>query len=160
MSDESVPGHDAEVSLREITSETVLQVCSLSDTLTEPKKNFVAPNAISISQAHFNDKAWFRAVYADETPVGFIMLYDDPEEPEYFLWRFMIAQPHHGKGYGRRAIQLLVEHVKTRPNATELLVSYHPGEGGPEGFYLKQGFSPNGKMYGDEVGLSLPLKDL
>jgi len=33
---------DATVSLREITTETTATICSLSDTLTEPKKNYVA----------------------------------------------------------------------------------------------------------------------
>jgi hypothetical protein len=29
---------------------------------------------------YFEPKAWFRAIYADETPVGFVMLFDDPDE--------------------------------------------------------------------------------
>jgi diamine N-acetyltransferase len=152
-----VPGPDAEVSLREITEETVRAICRLTDTLTPPKKYMVAPNAVSIAQAHFSEHAWFRAVYADETPVGFVMLYDDPDEPEYFLWRFMIAEPHHGKGFGRRAIELLVDYVKTRPGAKVLETSCGEGPGSPEGFYRNVGFQRNGKMLDDEVGLSLEL---
>lgn len=157
------PGPDAEVTLREITEETVRDICRLSDTLTPPRKYMVAPNAVSIAQAYFEPKAWFRAIYADETPVGFIMLYDDPEgeppdhEPVYFLWRFMIAGPHHGKGFGRRAIELLIEYVKTRPGAEALEVSCGEGPGSPEAFYRKLGFQRSGRMYGDEVGLSLKL---
>lgn len=158
------PSPEAEVSLREITAETVREVCRLSDTLTPPK-NMVAPNAVSIAQAYFEPKAWFRAVYADDTPVGFVMLYDDAgstdsepdKEPEYFLWRFMIAQPHQGKGFGRRAIELLVEYVKSRPGAKVLETSCGQGPGSPEGFYRKVGFERNGKIFGIEVGLSLEL---
>ena len=117
----------------------------------------VAPNALSIAQAHFSDKAWFRAIYADETPVGFIMLYDDPEETEYFLWRLMIAGPHQGKGYGRRAVEQLIEYVKTRPGAEGLLTSHVPIEGGPEGFYRKLGFEPTGEVHGGEVVMRLEL---
>ncbi len=95
--------------------------------------HFVAPNAYSIAQAYFEPKAWFRAVYADEVPVGFVMLEDDPEKEEYFLWRFMIDAAHQGKGYGAEAIRLLVEHVRTRPGARVLYVSYVPGEGSPAG---------------------------
>jgi diamine N-acetyltransferase len=152
-----VPGPDAEVSLREITNETVRAICRLTDTLTPPKKYMVAPNAVSIAQAHFSEHAWFRAIYADGEPVGFVMLYDDPDEPDYFLWRFMIAEPHHGKGFGRRAIDLLVEYVKTRPGAKVLETSCGEGPGSPEGFYRSVGFQRNGKMLGDEVGLSLDL---
>lgn len=145
------------VTLREITADTVFGICLLSDTLTEPRKYFVAPNAISLAQAHFNKYAWFRAIYAGNAPVGFMMIVDDPDKPEYFLWRFMIAETFHGRGYGRQAIQRLVEYVQTRPNATELLVSCGQGEGSPEGFYLKQGFVSTGEIDHGELVLRKKL---
>lgn len=157
MSEEKQIGPEAVVSLREVTAETVRTICALSDTLTPPKKFMVAPNAVSIAQAYFEPKAWFRAIYADETPVGFVMLYDSPEEQEFFLWRLMIAGQHHGKGFGRRAVELLIDYVKTRPGAKELDVSCGEGEGSPEGFYQKLGFRRNGKVIGHEVVLVLPL---
>ena len=157
MVDRQENDHNAEVSLREITSETVIQICKLSDTLSEQEQKMVAPNAISIAQAHFSDKAWFRAIYADEMAVGFVMLYDDSENPEYFLWRLMIAGPYQGKGYGRKAIELLVEYVKTRPGARELSTSYVPIEGGPEGFYRKMGFEPTGEVDDGEIVVRLTL---
>ena len=145
------------ISLREITGETVVQICELSDTLSEEQHKMVAPNGVSIAQAHFADRAWFRAIYAGEEPVGFIMLSDEPEKPNYYLWRFMIAGPHQGKGYGRRALELLIEYVKTRPGAKELMTSYVPIEGGPEGFYRKLGFEPTGEVHGGEVEIRLAL---
>ncbi len=151
------PGGEAAISLREITAETVREICRLSETLTPPKKYMVAPNAVSIAQAHFEPHAWFRAIYADETPVGFVMLYDDPEEPEYFLWRFMIAGQHHGKGFGRRSLEQVIEYVRTRPGAQVFETSCGQGAGSPEGFYHALGFRRNGKMIGEEVGLSLDL---
>jgi diamine N-acetyltransferase len=155
------PGPQANVTLREITADTVREICKLSDTLTPPRKFMVAPNAVSIAQAYFEPKAWMRAIYADDTPVGFLMLYDDAggqeQEPEYFLWRLMIAGPHQGKGYGQRALALLVDYVKTRPNAQVLETSCGQGPGSPEPFYHKVGFRRNGKMLGKEVGLSLEL---
>ena len=151
------PVPDAKVSLREITAVSVRDICRLTDTLTPPKKHMVAPNAVSIAQAYFEPKAWFRAVYADDTPVGFVMLYDDPDEQEYFLWRFMIAEPHHGKGFGRRAVELLADYVRTRPGAQVLETSCGQGPGSPEGFYRRVGFERSGKVFGKEVGLSLEL---
>ena len=157
MYDDTSIGPNAVVSLREVSGETVRDICRLSNTLTPPQSHMVAPNAVSIAEAHFDPHAWFRAIYADETPVGFIMLYDAPEEPVYFLWRLMVAAPHQGKGFGRQAVEMLIERVKTRPGATELLVSCCEGDGSPEGFYHKLGFRRNGKMYDDEVGLALAL---
>jgi len=150
-------GPEAQVTLRKVTSETVHQICRLSNTLTPPKKFMVAPNAVSIAEAYFDPHAWFRAIYADETPVGFLMLYDSPEEEKYFLWRLMIAEPHHGKGLGRRAIELLADYVRSRPGGTVLETSCGQGAGSPEGFYQAIGFRRNGKMYDEEVGMILEL---
>jgi diamine N-acetyltransferase len=123
----------------------------------EDQKQFVASNAVSIAQAYFSEYAWFRAIYADDTPVGFVMLEDQPEKPEYFLWRFMIDARYQGMGFGRRALEMLIEHVRTRPNATELLTSFHEGDGSPQGFYEKLGFRLTGDWEEGEALMRLPL---
>jgi diamine N-acetyltransferase len=147
---------DAQVTLREITAQTVREICRLET--TEDQRQFVAPNAASIAQAYFEPRAWFRAVYAGERPVGFVMILDDPEGPEYFLWRLMIAASEQGNGYGRRAIELLVDHVRGRSGATELKTSCVPASnGGPEPFYVGIGFEPTGVVYEREIELRLPL---
>lgn len=144
-------GPGAVVSLREVTAETVGVVCKLSDTLLEHQKRMVAPNAVSIAQAHFEPKAWFRAIYADDTPIGFVMLHDDPEKPHCYLWRFMIGGPYQKKGFGRQALNLVLDRARLRPNATEMTLSYVPIEGSPEPFYRQMGFEPTGDVEGGEV---------
>ena len=148
-------GRKATVSLREITKETVNSVLNLS--VTKEQEQFVASNAFSIAQAHFSEEAWFRAIYADETPVGFLMLSDQPDKGEYYLWRFMVDAQHQGKGYGHRALELLIEYVKTRPNARELFLSHVPGSGSPEGFYRKLNFEHTGEQTGEELVMKLTL---
>ena len=130
------------VHLREITRETVIAVCRL-DAGDDRKQ--VAPNAFSIAQAHFQGEAWFRAVYDDEQLVGFVMLYDPtlvekPDEPDFFLWRLMIDKAHQGRGYGRAAVEALVEHVRTRPGARRLLVSHVKDAERLPRFYQSLGF--------------------
>jgi diamine N-acetyltransferase len=153
------PAYDAEVSLREVTAETLRSILRLK--VAPSQEHFVANNAASIAEAHFNpEHAWFRAIYADETPVGFLMIYDDPDTPTYFLWRFMIDERYQGRGYGTRALRLLVEHVRGRPDAAVLGVSYVPGEGSPDTFYKKFGFEDTGEMDEDEVIAQLLLETL
>ena len=146
-----------EVTLQEITSKTVGGVCLLSETMRAPQKYAVAPNAYSLAQAHFYPRARYRAVFAGKAPVGFIMLSDDADKPEYFLWRFMIAPHYQGRGYGRAAVERLVDYVRTRPGATELLVSCVLGEGSPVGFYERVGFVSTGRMDGIELVLKMEL---
>jgi diamine N-acetyltransferase len=145
------------VSLRAVTRENLQEVLLLS---VEPEQaRFVASNAVSIAQAHFHsDVAWFRAIYADDTAVGFLMLHDDPEKPEYHLWRFMIDHRHQKLGYGRDALELLLDHVRRRPGATALTLSYVPGDGSPGAFYERMGFAHTGEA--DEDGELLMRIDL
>ena len=144
-----------EVTLREITRETVRAVCDLE--VAPEQRGAVAANAVSIAEAYFEPKAWFRAIYAGEEPVGFVMLYDDAEAQEYFLWRFMIAAEHQGKGYGRQALDRVVAHVRMRPGARELRSSHVPGDGGPAEFYRRYGFVETGELNHGQVVIRLDL---
>ena len=144
-----------DISLREITADTVRTICDLQ--VLPAQGAFVASNAISIAQAYFEPKAWFRAIHADQTPVGFVMLSLDPALPEYCIWRFMIDARYQHLGYGTGALQLVIDHIRTLPRATEVLVSYVPAEGSPEPFYRKAGFIPTGQVIDGEVVLKLVL---
>jgi diamine N-acetyltransferase len=151
------PNDDSEVTLKEVDEKNLFGVMMLSETLSEPKRYFVANNSISIAQAHFAKNAWFRAIYAGRTPVGFVMLSVNEDEGNYFVWRFMIGEPYHGRGYGRKAMEAIKEHVRALPRAKELLLSYGQGSGSPEGFYKKLGFEPTGEVHGGEIVAKISL---
>ena len=148
------PAPDANVSLRKVTGKTVRAICNLS--VSDSQKQFVAPNAVSIAQAYFCRNAWFRAIYAGETPVGFVMLHENPKRGTYYLWRFMIDAKYQGRGYGRKALDLVIKRVRKKPKARALTLSCHRAEGGPEVFYKMFGFDFTGKIeYGEhEMKLS------
>ena len=106
-----------DVEFRQITSETVRAICELE--VAADQRSFVAPNAVSIAEAHFTPGHWMRAIYADGQPAGFVLTFDDPSEG-YFLWRFMIAEGHQRRGIGRRAMRQVLEHWRApsaRPRA-------------------------------------------
>jgi len=135
---------ETKLSLRPVTSETVRAVCALE--VHGEQQGFVATNAISIAEAYYDKSAWFRAIYWDELLIGFVMLSEDHAQGEYYLWRFMIDKKYQGMGYGKKAIETIIEHVKSMPKARELTLSCVPGEGGPEDFYKKLGFQFTGKV--------------
>jgi len=146
------------VSLRSITRENFYNVIGL---MVKPEqRTFVAPNAKSIAEAHYNDNVYFKAIYADETPVGFIML-AHPGTIEgltrYYLWRLMVDQNHQGQGFGKIALDLLCEYVRTLPNADFLYGSYQPGELGPEKFYHRYGFEDIDEMEENEQVMRIKL---
>lgn len=152
------------VSLREVTSDTVVKVIKLSDTLSEEHKKCVAPNAVSMAQARYSEYAWERAIYADDELVGFIMFWINPEGEKddsgnictAYLWRFMIGGEYQGKGYGKKALEIMFDKLRTEGHK-ELYVSYVPSEQGPEEFYKRLGFVDTGDMDGDEVVAKIVL---
>ena len=60
-------------------------------------------------------------------------------------------------GFGRRALESFIDHVRTRPNATELFTSYVPGEGSPGPFYIRLGFEETGEVDDGENVVKLVL---
>ena len=156
----SSPTTDSIVSLRDVTRESVRDVCRLK--VKPEQESFVAPNAVSIAQAYFHPEAWFCAIYIGETPVGFAMLEDWSQCPdiapdEYHqnqyvaLWRFMIDARYQSRGYGAVALGLLIEQARTRPGAKVMYLSFVPGEGNAETFYRRFGFLPTGEEDEGEI---------
>jgi diamine N-acetyltransferase len=151
----------AEVTLREIDAGTVRAICALR--VAPAQECLVAPNAISIAQAHFEPAAWFRAIYVDTAPVGFAMLFDPtrgtaPERPDVcYLWRFMIAEEHQRHGYGGAALALLIAHARTLGGVSRFQLSYVPEAAGPRDFYARFGFRETGEIDAGEVVMELVL---
>ena len=139
---------NAIVTLQEVTKKNLDEILNLKVTCQQEK--FVASNAVSIAQAHFYPNAWFRAIYADKQPIGFVLLLKDEVNSSYFLWRFMIDARFQRQGFGKQAVNLILKYVKTLPEAKVLLTSCGGGDGSPKKFYEKIGFVDTGNL--DEDG--------
>ena len=159
------PHKGSSVSLRPVTAETVRQVCALA--VARDQRGNVSPNALSIAQAYFEPAAWFRAIYADDAPVGFVLLYDPtlpdasphPEFPDgtLILWRFMIDRAFQGFGFGRHAITLILDHARTRPGIDRVAASFVPGPHGAGGFYAGLGFRETGRLLAKETEIEIAI---
>jgi len=143
------------VSLREITDynrESVLALC-----IAPSQQGYVSSVADSLEEARDNPDGnpWYRAIYADGEPVGFVMISWNviPDPPRiigpWFLWKLLIDERHQGRGYGRDAVKLVADLARDQ-GASELLTSYVGGERSPEPFYRQLGFVPTGEQ--DEKG--------
>jgi diamine N-acetyltransferase len=84
-------------------------------------------------------------VYADDVPVGFVMVYDAtgveaPGETDFFLWRLMIDRHAQGRGYGSAAVELVLAYARTR-GAPRILVSHVKTAPALGRFYESFGFT-------------------
>ena len=151
------------VSLREITSANRTAVEAL--TVTAVQAEYVTGIAESLVEAAETPDAcpWYRAVYLNNKPVGFVMISDgitvvNPDYlGPYFLWRLLIDQRYQVRGCGSAALGLVVEYVRARPDARVLITSAGQGAASPIDFYLRQGFRATGEVHHGELVLEFDL---
>lgn len=146
--------------IEEITQDNVSAAVKIK--VSPAQEAFVAPVAMSLAEAYASrETAWPRLVFDGGQAVAFIMGNFDPDhEIDAFrcgIWRLNVAEGSQGKGYGRFAVQALCDEARRR-GQHRITVLWEPGEGGPEGFYLRLGFKPTGEiLFGETVAeLLLP----
>ncbi len=137
------------MTLREITTTNREAVLALG--VAPAQEQFVGTVAGALHEAEQipRAKAWYRAVYADDEPVGFVMLSWNvvPDPPRiigpWFLWKLIVDEKRQGEGFGREAVRLVAEVVSAN-GAETLFTSCVPGEDGPESFWRHLGFTRTG----------------
>lgn len=145
------------IQLKEITKENLNPILKLS--VSKEQEDQVAPNGVSIAQGTYSELAWFRGIFWNDTAVGFVMLSLDHEKKEYWIWRYMIDKEHQRKGYGKAALLLVIDFMKTIPDIKEIILTYVPKEkNSADGFYKKLGFIDTGILEGHEVIMKFPIK--
>ncbi len=153
----------AAVSLRAITDANRTAILDLD--VAPHQQKWIASNEISLLQAieysqvspeHF-------AIYADETPVGFVMIGCSPinkgERPDWFVSRLMIDVMHQRRGYGRAAMRQIINHIRAKPDCNELRISFEPANKPARSLYTSLGFVDHGEIYHDEVLLRMPIRE-
>jgi diamine N-acetyltransferase len=152
------------VALREFTDVNREAVFALR--VAPEQERFVGgsvQNALADAAEYSQAKPWYRVIYADDEPIGFVMISwnCEPRPPEiigpWFLWKLLIDQRHQGRGYGSEVVRQVAELVRAA-GATELFTSVLPGDRGPAGFYERVGFVPTGDVdVNNEVIVRLAL---
>jgi len=132
----------------------------------QSQKHFVAPIATSLAQVavppfeqgdsttdQLRVNPWPRIIYADDEPVGFVML-ERPTKtnPVPFLWRLFIDRLHQRRGIGWQVLDLVADQARNW-GCDALLVSWVEGYGSPAPMYLRFGFEATGEVEdGETVG--------
>jgi len=149
------------ISLRPITDANRQEVEALR--VSPAQEQFVSNVVESLHEAaeYPGAHAMYWAVYADETPVGFVMIADEVDSPDYtpqFLWKLLIDERHQGQGYGKATLDLIVEYFRGRPGVEAMTTSAVPGEGSPVTFYERYGFVRTGEIHDGEIVLRLTIR--
>lgn len=163
------------VHLEKINAKNVWDIVDLK--VAESQEDFVALNEVSIIEAYTAIGTGCSAlpfgIFDDETPVGFLMIgfneavFDEmfaegvPEvlKNNYSLWRLMIDEKYQKKGYGKEAVRLALDFIKTWPcgKAEYCVLSYEPENEIARKLYHSFGFVETGETEGDELIAVLKL---
>ena len=149
--------------------------------VTPKQKHFVASNVGSMAEAYVaitnGAVALPFAICRNKKPIGFLMIgyscSDDEdwedEDPafiemvkkSYCLWRFMIDKRYQRKGYGRKAMKLALDYIRTFPKgkAEYCWLSYEPENEVAKKLYESFGFIEQPQWYkeGEEIPAILKL---
>ena len=142
------------IHLEKVTWDTCGDVMKLR--VNKDQKSFVAPNTDSLIDAYFATveekmSVFPFGIYLGKKPVGFLMIaYDCPWATRYYglpakyyyIWRFMIDKRYQGQGYGKKALELAIDFVKTFPcgKSEACWLSYEPENEVARKLYQKAGF--------------------
>lgn len=163
------------IRLEKVNDDNFIDLMDLE--VAESQKDYVASNTVSMAQAYATAASGkfvqCFGIYDADTAVGFAMIGHHSEEYKgmaeiyrhsYYLWRFMIDHRFQGKGYGRDALNLLLDYVLSFPDGEEdtWSTSYDQENEAAKHLYASFGFVPNGEKDSDhedaeEVAV-LPLK--
>jgi diamine N-acetyltransferase len=126
------------------------------------QERFVSSVADSLREAaeHPGAHAQCWVVHDGDTPVGFVMIADEVDGPDYvphYLWKLLIDERHQGRGFGTATLDLVVDLFRGRPDVEVLTAHAGQGEGSPIAFYERYGFQRTGEVVDGEVELQLRL---
>ena len=140
--------------LVDISKENWLKVLFLTTNQSDVPtlcEEFVASNALSLVQAQFENGWITKAIEENGEIVCFTMYGYCEEHGFYELCRLMIDRKYQGKGYGTKAINLVLDEMKLLPGCGEVYLSTDAQNVIGKHIYEKKGFVDTGKMVDGEI---------
>lgn len=147
------------IKLLKVDAHNVWDIIKLE--VDDKQKDYVATNNESIIEAYTlqKGKAFTFGIYDDDLLIGFVMLgYDVDDEPIYVrncysLWRFMIDKKYQNKGYGKKALEVVLDYIKTYPcgYSEYCYLSYVEDNIVAKRLYTSFGFKETGDKDEDEI---------
>ncbi|MCH4209962.1 GNAT family N-acetyltransferase [Bifidobacterium sp.] len=124
-------------------------------------EEYVADNSVSLAEAWlYRDDHTVepRAIYHDDTLVGFVMTHADYARRILDIWRILIPDAFVNKGYGTQTLRLVIDEAKSSGRFDALELCYVPGNAMAEHVYAKTGFVATGAVEDGEIVMGYRLR--
>ncbi|MFJ8260621.1 GNAT family N-acetyltransferase [Rummeliibacillus sp. NPDC094406] len=149
------------INLRDITEENWIKCISLTtntDGSNTVFEEFVASNAVSIAQSKIQDGWITKAIYDEDTIVGFTMYGYANDLEIYEICRLMIDYNYQQRGYGTQALLKVIDEMKSWNDCNEIFLSFESNNIVAKKLYEKIGFKDTGKIVEGEILYKLILE--
>ena len=146
------------ITLQKVDESNFIACFSLK--LDPRQEKFVSHPIRSLAQAYVYYKQCTPfAVFSGGEVVGYVMVIYDYDEETYNIWHLMVDRRHQGKGFGRAALELALEYIRTKPfgSSNRVLMTVNPQNSAAYALYQALGFTETGRSDEDEVELGLTL---
>lgn len=146
------------ITLQPVTEDNFLDIFALK--LGQGQEAYVSHPIRSLAQAYvYRTQCQPFGIFADDKAVGYVMVIYDYDIPEYDVWHMMIDTSQQGHGYGKAAMYLVLDYIRSKPFGDSNRVALTCNRDNPTALHLYQslGFAPTGAEDEDEVELALNL---
>jgi len=153
------------LSLQEITRENWRAALDLA--VFPEQQQFIADSVpiatIALAKAYIRPGGlvWIPyAFYASTEMVGFTELAYEPESLDnYWIFHFFIDRRYQGQGYGKAALNLLLQFIRDHhPRCQAIQLTVHPENVRAQRLYTDAGFQPTGTLFSGEPVYRLSLQ--
>ncbi len=147
------------IALREITEKNYIDAFNLK--LGEGQEKYVSHPVRSLAQAYvYREQCQPFGIYHEDEMVGYVMVIYDHDVPEYDIWHMMIDASGQGKGYGKAALRLVMDYIKTKPfgSSDRVALTCNKDNSAALELYRKMGFEETGVEDEDEIELSMSIR--
>lgn len=144
------------IDLKAITEENFIDAFALK--LAPEQERFVSHPVRSLAQAYvYREQCQPFGIYEDDRMVGYVMVIYDYDIPEYDIWHMMIDRTEQGKGYGKAALDRVLDYIKTKPfgSSERVTLTCNKENLRALGLYKSKGFTETSAEDGEEIELSL-----
>ena len=143
------------ISLRAVDQSNYRECIDL--TVAPDQERFVASNLQSLADAYvYRDGAEPYAVYSEDEMIGFVLLYPLDERRGFIIVRLMIDRRFQGRGYGRGALEAIIELLRGR-GLSLVRLSVVPANQQALEFYRRNGFVETGELEEGELVMERQL---
>lgn len=139
----------APIELRQVTGDNFDAVIALR--VADDQRDFLHPVVESLAWAYVAPQCHPLAIYAGDSPAGFVMYGHEPAEGRCWIVGFMVDACRQRRGVGRAALELLLARMEGELRCPSVALSVHPDNVAALRLYQSFGFQDTGKCQDGEL---------